>query len=152
MPVYYLDTSAVIKLYIYEDGTEVMDRLLDEADSNDPLYTSWLTMLEFTSVISRLAKGNRIEANNAASILRRFRQQIEDSLLLWPIDTSVLTSALSIVSSHGLRSPDAIHLATASLIFGQAPQEQRFLVSSDRELLAAAVESGIAVLDTQNPA
>ena len=151
MPVYYLDTSAVIKLYIYEHGTEVMDRLLDEAGSNDSLYTSWLTMLEFTSVISRLAKGDRLEADDAASILGRFRQQIEDSLLLWPIDTSVLTAALSIISRHALRSPDAIHLATASLIFRQAPQEQRLLVSSDRELLEAAVDSGVEVLDPQNP-
>ena len=45
MPIYYLDTSVIIKLYVNEPRTEVMIRLLDEIDSDDRLYTSWFTIL-----------------------------------------------------------------------------------------------------------
>ena len=147
MPIYYLDTSVIIKLYVNEPRTEVMIRLLDEIDSDDRLYTSWFTILELTSVILRLAKGGRLGANTADSIVAGFQHQIGETFLVWPIDESVLTEALAVVERHTLRSPDAIHLATAMSIFQLTPELDKVLVTSDRELLAAGVESGMEVLD-----
>ena len=72
MPIYYLDTSVIIKLYVNEPRTEVMIRLLDEIDSDDSLYTSWFTILELTSVILRLANGGRLDTNTADSIVAGF--------------------------------------------------------------------------------
>ena len=147
MPIYYLDTSVIIKLYVNEPRTEVMIRLLDEIDSDDRLYTSWFTILELTSVILRLAKGGRLGDNTADSIVAGFQHQIGETFLVWPIDESVLTEALAVVERHTLRSPDAIHLATAMSIFQLTPELDKVLVTSDRELLAAGVESGMEVLD-----
>ena len=147
MPIYYLDTSVIIKLYVNEPRTEVMIRLLDEIDSDDRLYTSWFTILELTSVILRLAKGGRLGTNTADSIVAGFQYQIGETFLVWPIDESVLTEALAVVERHTLRSPDAIHLATAMSIFQLTPELDKVLVTSDRELLAAGVESGMEVLD-----
>ena len=147
MPIYYLDTSVIIKLYVNEPRTEVMIRLLDEIDSDDRLYTSWFTILELTSVILRLAKGGRLGTNTADSIEAGFQHQIGETFLVWPIDESVLTEALAVVERHTLRSPDAIHLATAMSIFQLTPELDKVLVTSDRELLAAGVESGMEVLD-----
>ena len=147
MPIYYLDTSVIIKLYVNEPRTEVMIRLLDEIDSDDRLYTSWFTILELTSVILRLAKGGRLGTNTADSIVAGFQHQSGETFLVWPIDESVLTEALAVVERHTLRSPDAIHLATAMSIFHLTPELDKVLVTSDRELLAAGVESGMEVLD-----
>ena len=147
MPIYYLDTSVIIKLYLNEPRTEVMIRLLDEIDSDDRLHTSWFTILELTSVILRLAKGGRLGTNTADSIVAGSQHQIGETFLVWPIDESVLTEALAVVERHTLRSPDAIHLATAMSIFQLTPELDKVLVTSDRELLAAGVESGMEVLD-----
>lgn len=147
MPIYYLDTSVIIKLYVKEPRTEVMIRLLDEIDSDDRLYTPWFTILELTSVILRLAKGGRLGTNTADSIVAGFQHQIGETFLVWPIDESVLTEALAVVERHALRSPDAIHLATAMSIFQLTPELDKVLVTSDRELLASGVESGMEVLD-----
>ena len=46
MPVYYLDTSAIVKRYLEEQGTEVMDRLLDDTGPHNSFYTSWLSILD----------------------------------------------------------------------------------------------------------
>ena len=124
-----------------------MIRLLDEIDSDDRLYTSWFTILELTSVILRLAKGGRLGTNTADSIVAEFQHQIGETFLVWPIDESVLTEALAVVERHTLRSPDAIHLATAMSIFQLTPELDKVLVTNDRELLAAGVESGMEVLD-----
>ena len=56
---------------------------------------------------------------------------------------------MAVVENHALRSADAIHLATASTIFSLAPELEGVLVSSDRELLSAAANSGMGVLDPQ---
>ena len=150
MSIYYLDTSAIVKLYVDEPGTEVMDRLLDGISSDDRFYTSWLSILELTSVILRLAKGGRLAPEAADPILARFRNDIEETIRLWPLEDSVLSAALVVVERHALRAPDAIHLATATSIFGLAPESEAVLVSSDRELLEAATQSGMGILDPQD--
>ena len=150
MSIYYLDTSAIVKLYVDEPGTEVMDRLLDGIGSGDRFYTSWLSILELTSVILRLAKGGRLTPEAADHILARFRNDIEETIRSWPLDDSVLSAAMAVVERHALRSADAIHLATAASIFSLAPESETVLVSSDRELLQAAEQSGMGVLDPQD--
>ena len=57
---YYLDTSAIVKRYLQEQGTEVMDRLLDGTAPDNRFYTSWLSILELTSAILRLANGGQL--------------------------------------------------------------------------------------------
>ena len=149
MPIFYLDTSAIVKRYLDEQGTNVMDRLLDGAGPDSEFYTSSLSNLEFTSVITRFAKGQRLNRESASIVLARFRGDMADIYKMWPLDASILTLALTVVETHALRSADAIHLATASTIFSLAPESEAILVSSDRELLSAAANSGMGVLDPQ---
>ena len=152
MPVYYLDTSAIVKRYLEEQGTEVMDRLLDDTGPHNSFYTSWLSILELTSAILRLANGGRLTRDAADTVLARFRQVIGETILLWPVDDSILRAALAVVERHQLHSGDAVHLATAATIFRLAPDAETILVSSDRELLEAAMGSGMGVLNPQDAA
>ena len=150
MPVYYLDTSVIVKRYLQEQGTEVMDRLLDGTAPDNHFYTSWLSIVELTSAILRLANGGQLTRDAADTVLARFQLDIGETFQLWPLDNSILSTAISVVEQHQLRSGDAIHLATAAIIFRLAPESETVLVSSDRELLEAAVGSGMAVLNPQN--
>lgn len=127
-----------------------MDRLLDDAGADSEFYTSSLSNLEFTSAITRLANGRRLERELAFIVLARFRRDMTVIYKMWPLDASILTLALTVVERHALRSADAIHLATASSVFSLAPESERILVSSDRELLSAAANSGMGVLNPQN--
>ena len=150
MPIYYFDTSAIVKRYIDEPGTVTIDRLFEDADSESGFYTSFLSLLEFTSVITRSANAGRLERDAAFTVLANFRQDTEAIFRLWPLDASILRAAVAVVENHSLRSADAIHLATAASIFGLAPDSEAILVSSDRELLSAAARSGTGVLDPQD--
>ena len=151
MPVFYLDTSVILKRYRDEQGTEVVERLLSEHGPDDRFYTSFLSVLEVRAGISRLVRSGQLDRTFAGHLLATFHEDTQRILQLWPLDNSILSAAVDVADRHGLRSGDAIHLATAASIFRLAPQEQRLLVSSDRELLEAAVDSGMEVLDPQNP-
>ena len=45
MPIYYLDTSAVMKRYIPEIGSDVVEELFEELTNSEVLTTSYLTVL-----------------------------------------------------------------------------------------------------------
>ena len=150
MPVFYLDTSAVLKRYRYEQGTEVVDRLLLAPEPDDIFFTSFLTALEVRSATSRLVRSGQIDQNAAGNVIARFREDVERVIRLWPLDNSILTLAISVAERHWLRSGDAIHLATAAFIFQFDPELDKVLVSSDRELLEAATQSGMGVLNPQD--
>ena len=149
MPIYYLDTSAIVKRYRNEPGTETIDRLFDDPQPESRFYTSFLTTLELTSSILRLARGAQISRIMADSVLARFRQDSQGAIRVWPLTDAIVNGAVAVVEQHLLRSADAIHLATAASIFGLAPDSERVLVSSDQELLAAAIQSGMGVVNPQ---
>ena len=127
-----------------------MDRLLDNSGPDNSFYTSWLSILEVTSVISRLAKGGQVTRDVADTALARFRLDIGEAFQTWQLDHFILGAALTVVERYPLRSADAIHLATAASVFSLAPESESVLVSSDRELLEAAMQSGMGVLDPQD--
>ena len=152
MPVFYLDTSAMVKRYRSEPGTEAIDRLFGDPRAETRFYTSFLTTLELTSSILRLVRGRQLSRSVADNALARFRQDSQETIRVWPLTDSIVNSAVALVEQHQLRSADAIHLATAASIFRLAWDSETVLVSSDRELLEAAMRSGMGVLNPQNAA
>jgi len=150
MTIYYIDTSAIVKRYHAETGTEVVDKLLDEPSSDDRCYTSFLSVLELTSSVVRLAKGRQLREKMAHEVIARFRQDLHDIFRIWPLDDQVVSAAIPVIERYGLRSADALHLATALSIFAFAGDMNQVMVSSDTELLQAATLSKITALDPQD--
>lgn len=150
MPVFYLDTSAIVKRYRLEEGTRVMDYLLEDPPGEDRFYTSFLSVLELTSGILRLAKGGKLTEDIAAQILSRFRRDMREQFRVWPLDSGIVSAAIPVVAQHRLRSGDAIHLSTAMAIFSLISSQEAVIVSSDNELVGAATSSGITALDPRD--
>ena len=67
---YYLDTSAFVKLYVEEKGSDVVRTLAEDYDSNE-LIISDLTLLEARSAIRRRERQADVSAEDAISILER---------------------------------------------------------------------------------
>ncbi|MBI4303231.1 MAG: type II toxin-antitoxin system VapC family toxin [Chloroflexi bacterium] len=149
MTVYYLDTSAIIKRYREEKGTDVVDQLIDHPLTGDRFYTSFLSVLELTSGVMRLTQSNRLKENEAREIIARFREDLRTHFRVWPIDNDITTSAVGIVEEYKLRAADAIHMATALAIFSALSGQHPLLVTSDREMLEAVKSSHHGALDPQ---
>ena len=151
MAHFYLDTSAVVKRYRTEPGTDVMSALLEQPTPDDRFYVSFLLVLEFTSGILRLAVGGQVRQSTADGIIARFRQDARDLLRIWPLDDTILGSAISVVHDYRLRSADAIHLATALAISSVDPNVPLTLVTSDEELAEAGQAAGLEMLTPGHP-
>ena len=126
MKVAYLDSSAVVKLVIPEvESKELLDfvRQLDRAISSE------LTVIEVGRAASR-ANGEA-GLNRAVETCRRIDLQ--------PIDSHIIDRARRLQPT-GLRSLDAIHLASAL-----EPRVAPILVAYDNRLLEAAQDHSLTV-------
>lgn len=63
MTLFYLDTSAFVKRYRAEIGTELIDALFTEKAATDLLASSFLSVLEMTSVVNRLRTAREIRGD-----------------------------------------------------------------------------------------
>jgi predicted nucleic acid-binding protein len=150
MAIYYLDTSAIVKRYRVEKGTSTIDELFDHPSPQDRFYTSFLAVLELTSSVRRLVKAGQLTERIAGDIFSRFRQDIYESFRICPLDDETASHAISMIEKFGLRSADAIHMATAIFLFSAVSGSAQVMVTSDQELLQAAKASNYQVLDPQD--
>ena len=127
----YLDAGAIVKRYAAEPGSDAVHAALLSHDR-------WLTTpLAFTEVVRALSLGGEAGSGEAA----RFRQE-------WPlytpvaVDQALVERAAELAVSAGLRTLDAIHLASALTV---GPEELLF-ATWDGRLHAAAARRGLQLL------
>lgn len=100
----YVDSSALLKRYVDEPDSVIAERLL----LSDPvLITSWLTFIEVHRNLARLLTPPAL-----ATAKEQFRADLE-SIAVMAVDETVCRNAAQIGEHLGVRSLDAIHLASA---------------------------------------
>lgn len=139
----YLDTSALVKRYVREEGTEVVQALFSSGEV--VFVSSRATWAECLAALVRRHRAGDLGADVLAARL----DDAEDDLAgfaLVDVD-ELLTSALRrIAETHALRGYDSIHLASALRVAGSLPGAWTF-VCSDQDLCDAAHAEGFEVLD-----
>lgn len=150
MPIYYLDASSIVKLYLRDErGTEFMDELVRGRAPGDRLVTSAISIVEVKAAISRRVR----DIANRRTLIRAYDNDWREIFETSPINEDIIISAGRIAEERRLRSGDAIHLATALAVAAVAPgAPQMFMVSSDAELLTASHETQLGALDPQTNA
>jgi len=150
MATYFLDTSAIIKRYIFEQGQAWILSLCNPAQGHD-LYISQAALVEVVAAICRRAREKSISITERDWLITAFRQDSEQSYNIWPVTTDLYTSAGDLCRSHRLRAYDAVQLAcTLALrqytLANQAPDP--IFVCADAGLLDIADVEGLRV---ENP-
>lgn len=125
----YLDSSALVKLVIWEEGSDALTELLPQFSSP---VSSALASVEVQRTIRR--------ATPDAAVLAR-AQQVLAGVILLKLDDPVLRVAAEL-RPEILRSLDALHLATALSI----GEDLEALITYDDRLATAASENGLRVL------
>jgi predicted nucleic acid-binding protein len=110
----YLDTSALVKLIRREPESDALAEWLD-AQAPVPWVSSTLVEVELARVLRRTDPA--LIAYVPAVIARLARYDID----------GVVRAAAAAYPDPELRSPDAIHLATTSVIFGDRLNRLRCL-------------------------
>lgn len=136
----YLDTSALVKRYIVEAGSDDVNRWIAEAEL---IATSIMTRAEANAALARAVRMGSISAQTGEKAVRLLTSH-------WPkyikasVSEKTVSRAAELAWSLGLRGYDAVHLASAEMwqsVLGGTV----ILVTYDRQLAEGSQQIGLDV-------
>lgn len=146
MALYYLETSALVKLYIQEPGSERLLRLAARTSSHR-FAVLVLARVEVHSAIRRRQREGDLDLTAAKRLLMQFDQHLESRFIKQMLNDSLIDIATELVARHGLRAYDAVQLAGCLMLKTGSGAHEPSFVCADRRLLEAAESEGVACLD-----
>ena len=138
----YFDTSALVKLYLAEDGSEQAMTLFAAAEV---AITNALAFVEVRAALAAAARAGRLEAATFEAAKADLQTLSETFAVIDP--GGVLAVAADTAERYALRAYDAVHLATALAVAA----DDLVFVCWDAELWAAASQAGLAVAGSEPP-
>jgi predicted nucleic acid-binding protein len=134
----YFDTSALIKLLVEEEGSEVADELWLRATSR---VASRLVYPGARAALAMAWRTGRIEERSHRAAVRDLDAACA-AMRLIGIDWQLAVTAGDMAQRYALRGYDAVHLATVLSI-----RDAEFVLATwDRDLGRAAVRAGRSVI------
>jgi predicted nucleic acid-binding protein len=141
--IHYLDASAWVKRYAREAGSEWLADLLN----GWAVFTcASLGFIEVLAALYRRRKGGDLREPDFDAALRTF-QEDRRQIIEVQLTDEVMQVADDVVHRFALRGADTVHLASALVVGKRFEGETVTVVTSDRELSAAAQAAGFIVLD-----
>lgn len=110
--ILYLDTSALVKLYVAEDGSSDVRRAVENADR---VATSAIAYVEARAAFARKRREGGLLPLQHGRIIRDLDNDWGRYLRIDLTDV-VIRRAASMAERHRLRAYDAVHLASAGLL------------------------------------
>ena len=145
--ILYADTSALVKKYIAEDGTQETQDLLHECDY---VVTSAFTELEMLSTVEISKKLRRIASPSYRNILGAIEKDFQEgSLVIINITESILKTSKRLIQQRHLRAPDALQLSSALQTKKRLGTNVEFLCA-DHTLIEAARLEGLSCIMPQS--
>jgi predicted nucleic acid-binding protein len=158
--VLYLDSSALIKHYIQEAGTDALNLKLQlEAQGPQDNFVSMVGYAEIFAMLARRSRENLLQQKEFELIQETFNEDWLFNLGHVELTVGVLAFIPGLVKKHPLKSSDAIHLASILWLrdtwrhgksFAAKSRTVEF-VTSDKQLKNAASLEGLKVFDPENP-
>ena len=145
----YLDTSALVKLYVEEEGTERVVGLTKDLDGVRAVVLD-VTLLESRSAVRRREREGDIAAADAERILKQIEEDASLSFLVQPSTSAVIEEAARLIDEYLLKTYDALQLAGCLVVRQGLPGPLTFVCADIRLCEAAALE-GLPVLNPISP-
>ncbi len=144
MKFYFLDTSALVKRYHSEKGTEAIDRIFSENDK--AIVISSICITEMVSALSRKKEEKAISKEDLDAALSRFFQDAIKDFLILELDDGHIKDSIVLVLKRNLRTLDALQLAVAIGLKDVNP----VFVCADKKLVSVAEKEGLKAINPEN--
>jgi predicted nucleic acid-binding protein len=146
---YYADSSALVKRYVNETGSD-WTRMICDPGSGEVIALADIGLVEIAAALGVKHRQNLLSASVRDGLLRDLQRDGRDQYWLIDVDQERIIRAIELTRRHKLRGYDAAHLACAlflreTLLAHGLPTP--VLLSADQELLAAAQAEGLATDD-----
>ena len=133
----FFDTSAFVKRYVTEPGS---DDVMDLCRRADRLALSIICLPEMVSTLRRLLREGRIREEDYLQTKELILKDLED-VEICTLNPEVIGSCVNCLERNKLRAMDALHLACALAVGSD------LFVSSDTQQIKAAKNEGLEVVE-----
>ena len=137
----YLDTSALVKIYVEETGSFLVRRTVGQANL---VATSAMAYVEARAAFVRRRHEGGLSFRQYRYVIRHLDDDWSRYLVVGVTDT-IIRDAARLAEKRYLRTYDAVHLASAVAIHDQTSEPLVF-VSWDHHLGRAAGQEGFEIL------
>ena len=135
----YLDTSALVKLYVDESKSEVVK---DAVGQSDAVATSLLAYTEARAAFARSRREGKLGPQAYRMIIGAFDEDWSRYVAVEVTDGLAKAAGL-LAETRALRGYDALHLASALRLQSRIPVPMSFM-AFDRHLMNAARLEGLS--------
>lgn len=148
----YFDSSALVKRYSAEDGTEVVNELFRQLPI-EQMSCAVIGILEIISVLVRKRNDGRLTPNLFAQAMIELNKEVVESegFSVASVDDGLILSALDLITKHNINATDAIILRSClnlqQVLKGQG--SHMIFWSCDKRLLRAAQVEGVTIFDPE---
>jgi uncharacterized protein len=139
--ILYLETSALLKLYVAEPEAERVHKAVRSAAA---ISTHLIAYAEVRSAFSKALRMNRINAEG----LRRHQRELDadwENFMVLQVDERLVRRAGELIDHYSLRAYDSVHLAAAESLTGGRDAARLTFLSFDIDLVRAAADLGMTV-------
>ncbi len=137
----YLDTSALVKLYIPETDSAKVAQLVETAEMS---ATSRIAYAEARGAFARKRRERAVSLRDYRTIVQDFDNDW-DSFFIVDVSDALIKRAGQLAETFALRGYDAVHLASAAIV-GEQGSETVTFACFDERLARAARRHGLTVL------
>jgi predicted nucleic acid-binding protein len=142
--IVYFDTSALVKRYITEVGSDWVKTLLENRTSG--LFTSRLSIIEGACTFARRHREGMLSPEDYRQLLAIFDYDFAYRYNTLDVEQMVIDTARQMTNRHPLRAYDAVQLATAWLLnedLLRTDKSPLTFICADDHLIAVAQAEGL---------
>jgi hypothetical protein len=142
---YFLESTAFARLFVQDQGTGALIRLMEAVEDNRKLISA-STPLEVYAAVRRRERSGGISPEDATAALDSLRLEAA-RMVQEPLNPAVLEAARQLLDRTTLRWPDTLQLAAALVARDMFQGTEIIFVSASPQLLEAAKAEGFHTLD-----
>lgn len=133
----FFDTSAFVKRYVSEQGSEKVFDICRQADS---LVLSVICLPEMISTLKRLVREGVISVEQYSQTRDVILSDLKD-VEICNLSPEVISLTIKCLEDNSLRAMDALHIGCALSI------KPDLFISSDQQQIAAAKREGLKIME-----
>ena len=139
--ILYLDSSSAVKLYVEEEDSANVERIVEAADR---VSSSRIAYAEIRAAMAAAWRAGRLPERPYRGLVQAFDEDWRHYVRVSPSE-AVVRLAGNLAEKHGLRGYDAVHLASA-LSLKKLTLEDVSFSSRDQDLSNAASAEGLTLV------
>ncbi|RPI74505.1 MAG: PIN domain-containing protein [Desulfobacteraceae bacterium] len=128
-----VDSSAFVKRYIQEEGSERVEQVLQEAAQ---LALCIILVPEIISGLNRRMREGVLSPDNYSIVKRQLLNDVRDAIVL-QITPAAISRSINLLENNALRAMDSLHVACA------LEWQAQLFVTADQRQYQAARNSGL---------